>query len=170
MPTKGSFVASVPTPVGTFEVVYDGRTVQIIDLAERGIPQVGIPLGTRAQRPPYPAGSPPRQLKEYFQGRRTTFDVEVAPTIGTDFDRKVWAELRKIPPGETVTYGEIARRIGYPGAARAVGGAVGRNPIPIVVPCHRILHSGGGLGGYTGGLERKRLLLGVEGYSGLKQP
>ena len=168
VPAKGAFVASVPTPVGTFEVVYDGQTVQIIDLAEPGVAQVGIPLGTRAQKPPFPPGSPPRQLKEYFEGRRTRFDVEISPTIGTDFDRKVWAELLKIPTGETVTYGEIARRIGYPGAARAVGGAVGRNPIPIVVPCHRVVGADHTLTGFGLGLWRKRWLLAHEGSWPLK--
>ena len=168
MSEKGSFVASVPTPVGTFEIVYDGKTVQVIDLAERGIPQVGIPLGARPQKPPFPPGSPPRQLKEYFQGRRTHFDVEIAPTIGTDFDRKVWDELLKIPPGRTITYGEIARRIGYPGAARAVGGAVGRNPIPIVVPCHRVVGADQSLTGFGLGLWRKRWLLAHEGAWPLK--
>lgn len=168
MSVKGSFVASVATPVGTFEVVYDGQTVQIIDLAEPGVAQVGIPLGSRPQKPPYPPGSPPRQLKEYFQGRRTAFEVEVAPTVGTDFDRKVWAELLKIPSGETATYGEIARRIGYPGAARAVGGAVGRNPIPIVVPCHRVVGADHTLTGFGLGLWRKRWLLAHEGSWPLK--
>ncbi len=168
MPPKGAFVAAVPTPVGTFEVVYDGTTVQIIDLAEPGVQQLGIPMGTRVQKPPFPAGSPPRQLKEYFQGRRRNFEVDIAPTIGTDFDRKVWDELLKIPPGETVTYGEIARRIGYPGAARAVGGAVGRNPIPIVVPCHRVVGADHTLTGFGLGLWRKRWLLAHEGSWPLK--
>jgi methylated-DNA-[protein]-cysteine S-methyltransferase len=165
---KGSFVAAVPTQLGTFHVVYDGRTVQIVDLAEPGVPQVGIPMGARAQKPPFPAGSPPRQLKEYFQGRRTTFDLEVSPTVGTEFDRKVWAELLKIPTGETATYGEIARRIGYSGAARAVGGAVGRNPIPIVVPCHRVVGADQTLTGFGLGLWRKRWLLAHEGAWPLK--
>jgi methylated-DNA-[protein]-cysteine S-methyltransferase len=168
MVRSGSFVASVPTPVGTFEIVYDGHTVQVVDLAEPGVEHVAIPLGVRAQRPPFPPGSPPRQLKEYFQGRRTTFEVDIAPTTGTDFDRKVWTELRKIPPGETVTYGEIARRIGYPGAARAVGGAVGRNPIPIVVPCHRVVGADQTLTGFGLGLWRKRWLLAHEGSWPLK--
>ena len=76
----------------------------------------------------------------------------------------------KIPFGATATYKQMATQAGSPRASRAAGNALGSNPIPIVVPCHRILHSGGGLGGYTGGLEKKRLLLGVEGYSTLKQP
>ena len=103
-----------------------------------------------------------RQLAEYFAGERRDFDLRLAPE-GTPFERSVWDELRKIPFGETRSYGEIAQAIGRPGAARAVGRANGANPIPIVVPCHRVLRSGGGLGGYGGGLPMKEALLRLEG-------
>lgn len=103
-----------------------------------------------------------RQLDEYFAGSRASFDLPLAPG-GTAFQRRVWAELVKIPAGTTVTYGELARRAGRPGAARAVGSAVGRNPVSIVVPCHRVVGSDGALTGYAGGLARKSFLLALEG-------
>jgi methylated-DNA-[protein]-cysteine S-methyltransferase len=103
-----------------------------------------------------------RQLAEYFAGERRGFDLRLAPE-GTPFERSVWDELRKIPFGETRSYGEIAQALGRPGAARAVGRANGANPIPIVVPCHRVLRTGGALGGYGGGLPMKEALLKLEG-------
>ena len=106
------------------------------------------------------------QLEAYFAGSLTEFDVEVT-LIGTEFQRRVWAALRTIPYGETRSYGQIAEQIGSPGASRAVGLANGRNPIGIIVPCHRVIGSSGGLTGYGGGLDRKRTLLGLEnGLSG----
>ncbi len=161
-------VAAVPTPIGTFHVVYQGRTVQLIDLNEPGVDQAGVPLGTRWVKAPFPAGSPPRQLKEYFQGKRKSFDVALEPPFGTEFDRKVWLQLGRIPAGATVSYGELARRSGFGGAARAVGGAVGRNPIPIIVPCHRVVGADHTLTGFGLGLWRKRWLLAHEGSWPLK--
>lgn len=102
------------------------------------------------------------QLDEYFAGSRATFDLALAPA-GTPFQQRVWAELARIPAGTTVTYGELARRVGRPGAARAVGAAVGRNPVSIVVPCHRVVGSDGALTGYAGGIARKAFLLALEG-------
>jgi methylated-DNA-[protein]-cysteine S-methyltransferase len=102
-----------------------------------------------------------RQLAEYFAGERRRFDLPL-DLRGTSFQRRVWAELRTIPYGETVSYGELARRIGKPGEAREVGGAVGRTPTPIVVPCHRVIGADGALVGYGGGLPRKRALLDLE--------
>ncbi|HZN88571.1 MAG TPA: methylated-DNA--[protein]-cysteine S-methyltransferase [Thermoleophilaceae bacterium] len=102
-----------------------------------------------------------RQLSEYFAGERTTFELPLSAG-GTPFQQRVWRALAEIPYGETVSYGELAAAIGAPGAARAVGLANGRNPIPIVVPCHRVVGSDGRLTGYGGGLERKRVLLALE--------
>jgi methylated-DNA-[protein]-cysteine S-methyltransferase len=102
-----------------------------------------------------------RQLLEYARGERQDFDLELDP-IGSAFDLRVWAELRRIPFGQTSSYGEIARRLGNPGLARAVGGANGRNPLPVIVPCHRVL-ANSGEGGYSGGLATKRRLLQHEG-------
>jgi methylated-DNA-[protein]-cysteine S-methyltransferase len=103
------------------------------------------------------------QLDEYFAGERTDFDVRME-LDGTDFQREVWTELARIPYGETISYGELARRVGRPSAPRAVGQANGRNPIPVIVPCHRVL-AGNGIGGYGGGLKVKRQLLAVEGVT-----
>jgi methylated-DNA-[protein]-cysteine S-methyltransferase len=103
------------------------------------------------------------QLEEYLAGERTEFDVPME-LDGTDFQRSVWQELRRIPYGETISYGELARRVGRPNGPRAVGQANGRNPIPIIVPCHRVLASNG-IGGYGGGLTLKRALLAVEGVT-----
>ncbi len=101
------------------------------------------------------------QLAEYLAGRRTAFELELAPH-GTPFQLRVWEELQRIPYGATVTYAELARRAGRPDAPRAVGHANGRNPLPIVVPCHRVVGSDGSLTGYGGGLETKRFLLELE--------
>ena len=104
------------------------------------------------------------QLTDYFAGRRKTFNLAVDRDAlgGTPFQRRVWTELEKIPYGETISYGELARRIGSAAAVRAVGLANGRNPLSIIVPCHRVIGANGTLTGYGGGLERKRWLLDFE--------
>jgi len=101
------------------------------------------------------------QLREYFAGVRTRFDIPLAP-VGTPFQREVWSAIGDVPFGETMTYAELARRCGRPSAVRAAGAATGRNPITVIIPCHRIVGSGGALTGYAGGLERKRALLTLE--------
>jgi methylated-DNA-[protein]-cysteine S-methyltransferase len=101
------------------------------------------------------------QLDEYFAGKRTQFDLPLHP-IGTPFQIEVWEALKAIPYGEVRSYGDIAEQIGRPGASRAVGLANGRNPISVIVPCHRVIGASGSLTGYGGGLERKRLLLDLE--------
>jgi methylated-DNA-[protein]-cysteine S-methyltransferase len=101
------------------------------------------------------------QLAEYFAGDRTDFDVPLE-LGGTEFQRRVWAQLRCIPYGETISYGELARRVGNPRASRAVGLANGRNPVAVIVPCHRVVAADGGLGGYGGGSARKIHLLDLE--------
>ena len=102
-----------------------------------------------------------RQLLEYFQGARREFDLPLR-ACGTPFREKVWAALRAIPYGETVTYGELAVRVGNPKAVRAVGQANHHNPIPIILPCHRVVGAGGSLTGYGGGIELKKALLALE--------
>ncbi len=106
------------------------------------------------------------QLVEYFEGERREFTFTIS-LRGTPFDMTVWKALRGIPYGETMTYGELAQAIGILNGARAVGGANGRNPIPIVVPCHRVVAADGALGGYGGGLDLKRRLLKLEGHGPL---
>jgi len=101
------------------------------------------------------------QLKAYFKGERTSFDLELN-IQGTDFQKMVWKELVKIPYGETIYYGELAQRIGNPNACRAVGLANGKNPISIIVPCHRVIGKNGSLTGFGGGLEAKKMLLDLE--------
>ena len=102
------------------------------------------------------------QLEAYFLGQLHRFDLPLH-LVGTPFRKTVWEQLQQISFGQTVSYGELARRIGQPGAARAVGGANRRNPIPIIVPCHRVIGTNGSLTGYGGGLEIKRFLLRLEG-------
>ena len=104
-----------------------------------------------------------RELDEYFDRKRTRFEVPLDWSMTHGFIRKVLRATARVPYGELVTYKDVARRAGNERASRAAGNALGANPIPIVVPCHRVVHSSGGLGGYTGGLERKKFLLGVEG-------
>ena len=105
-----------------------------------------------------------RQLVEYFAGRRERFELDVDLALAAPFARRILAATARVPFGQTRTYGEIAAAAGSPAASRAAGNALGANPVPIVVPCHRVLRAGGGLGGYTGGLERKERLLSLEGY------
>lgn len=117
--------------------------------------------GETARRDPQAAAGTAAQLREYFAGERDRFDLPLAPR-GTAFQLRVWEALREIPYGETATYGEIAATIGKPSASRAVGAANGRNPIGVVVPCHRIIGADGTLTGYGGGLDRKAWLLNLE--------
>jgi len=102
-----------------------------------------------------------RELTEYFAGKRSRFKVALDPQ-GTDFQRSVWRAISRVAFGRTITYGELARRAGHPGSPRAAGAATGRNPIGIIVPCHRIVGANGSLTGYAGGLARKRALLELE--------
>ena len=105
-----------------------------------------------------------RELEEYFEGRRTEFDLPVDLSLVRGFGRRVLGTTSRIPYGDVRTYGEVAARSGSPRASRAAGNALGANPIPVIVPCHRVVHAGGGLGGYTGGLDRKEFLLRLEGF------
>ncbi|MFZ0892027.1 MAG: methylated-DNA--[protein]-cysteine S-methyltransferase [Thermoplasmata archaeon] len=156
-------VSDVATPIGTFRVVYMGKAVRVVDLIEPGLSQTGVPLGTQLRKGPFPEGSPPRQVSDYFRGRRSAFEVAIDPESASAFDRSVWNALLKVPAGRTITYGQLARQAGYAGAARAVGGAMARNPIPVIIPCHRVVGKGGSLQGFGMGLWRKRWLLDHEG-------
>jgi len=106
-----------------------------------------------------------RQVDEYLAGKRNAFELPLAPA-GTAFQQRVWREIARIPFGETITYAELARRAGAPGSARAAGAATGRNPLSIVVPCHRVVGSAGALTGYAGGIPRKARLLALEAGRG----
>jgi len=105
-----------------------------------------------------------RELREYFETGRDDFTQKIGFMKGTEFDKKVWLALKEIPYGETRTYKWLAEKIGKPNAFRAVGQALSRNPIPIVLPCHRVIESDGSLGGYSGGIDMKRRLLDIEYY------
>ena len=122
-------------------------------------------VSPRILRAPRRVGRVRRQLEEYFEGRRRRFDVPIDWSLVRGFGRDVLAATAQIPYGHVLSYREVAAVARRPAAARAAGNALSANPIPIVVPCHRVVHSGGGLGGYTGGLERKRFLLELEGVA-----
>ena len=127
----------------------------------RHAPKIG-PTWTECANHTAPFAECGRQLREFLDGRRHEFDLPVAPQ-GTDFQKRVWREIARIPYGRTLSYAELAQRAGAPAAARAAGAATGRNPLSIVVPCHRVIGAGGSLTGYAGGIERKTRLLEIEG-------
>jgi methylated-DNA-[protein]-cysteine S-methyltransferase len=145
------------SPRGLVTMAYeDGRLDALLDrLAARVSPRV-LELPARLDEPR-------RELDEYFAGRRKQFEVSIDWALVRGFTRRVLQATARIPFGGASTYLEVAARAGSPRAVRAAGNALGANPMPIVVPCHRVLRTGGGLGGYTGGLERKRFLLELEG-------
>ncbi|MEU1625994.1 methylated-DNA--[protein]-cysteine S-methyltransferase [Streptomyces sp. NPDC020096] len=122
----------------------------------------GVTVQPAWQRDPTPFAEAERQLKAYFAGELRDFDLPIAPR-GTEFRERVWAALDTVPYGSTVTYRELSALAGSPGAVRAIGGAVGANPLLIIRPCHRVIGSDGTLTGYAGGLDRKRALLALEG-------
>ncbi|MBA3374463.1 MAG: methylated-DNA--[protein]-cysteine S-methyltransferase [Actinobacteria bacterium] len=158
---------SVESPVGELLLLGDGRTLRGLHM-QKGRKPARVERGWRRAEEPFT--SVREQLEEYFAGHRSRFDLPLG-LRGTPFQLRVWRALREIPYGETLTYGELAGRIGRPAAARAVGLANGSNPISLIVPCHRLVGANGTLVGYGGGLERKQFLLslkadGVGGSSG----
>ncbi len=153
----------VDSPVGRLLVAVTDRGVCRISFdPEPALDRLARLHGPRILRTPRPVDPVRRQLDEYFEGRRHTFDVALDLRV-TDFNRRVLDELARVPYGEVTTYGALAARAERPRAARAVGSVMNRNPIPIVLPCHRVVGSTGSLVGYAGGLERKRRLLELEG-------
>lgn len=151
----------IDSPIGRLLLTAQDAALTAIHLEEARAPvpaERGWILDATAD--PLPAAV--RQLEEYFDGRRREFDLPLR-LHGTEFQRRVWARLFDIRYGETWSYGQLAARVGNPKASRAVGLANGRNPIPILVPCHRVIGADGSLTGYGGGLERKRWLLAHEG-------
>jgi methylated-DNA-[protein]-cysteine S-methyltransferase len=162
--TSGFTQSIVASPIGPLTLVAaDGGLAGVYMDAQRHLPPactLGEPCGPDGPHAASLAAAA-GQLAEYFAGARTRFELPLA-TGGTGFQRRVWAALRDIPYGETISYGELARRIGSASASRAVGLANGRNPVSIIVPCHRVVGSNGSLTGYGGGLDRKRFLLGLE--------
>lgn len=151
--------AYLETPIGTLLIAGDASAVLQITFPSRGKAAQAEAGWEQSQRGPI--GEAVRQLREYFAGKRTGFDLPLAPR-GTEFQRSVWRQLQGIPYGETISYGELARRVGNPKASRAVGSANGANPLPIVIPCHRVIAANGTLGGFGGGLPTKQMLLALE--------
>ncbi|MFD4030680.1 methylated-DNA--[protein]-cysteine S-methyltransferase [Streptomyces sp. NPDC058637] len=148
----------VDSPYGDLTLVAtDGVLAGLYMTEQRHRP----PEETFGEPDPRPFGETVRQLEAYFAGELTEFDLPMN-LHGTPFQRSVWAELERIPYGETRSYGELAEQLGKPGASRAVGLANGKNPVGIIVPCHRVVGASGSLTGYGGGLERKRRLLDFE--------
>jgi methylated-DNA-[protein]-cysteine S-methyltransferase len=150
-----------PTPVGTLTLASDDRD-RLCRLAFGEPTARDFADGTIVTAPYGVIAETVRQLEEYFAGTRREFELDLAPQ-GTDFQLAVWDALRTIPYGETMSYGEMARAVGRPTAFRAVGQANGRNPIAIVVPCHRVIGSDQSLTGFGGGIDNKRVLLALEG-------
>ena len=150
------FIAPIPTPLGRFLAVVDsGGALVALDFDERTSAFRGLPPDERRARKVI------ESLQRYFAGELFEFQLPLAPD-GTPFQQRVWQELRRIPYGETISYQELARRVGDPKSVRAVGRANGANPIAVVVPCHRVIGADGSLTGYAGGLEKKRALLALE--------
>lgn len=147
-------IAYIKTPIGVIEIIGDGESITKLDLFEdktyfenKNLPQYILNCK--------------KQLLKYFSGKRKTFDLKLKPK-GTEFQLKVWNELLKIPYGETVSYSDIAKNIGKPKASRAVGNAVNKNPIFIIIPCHRVIGKSGSLVGFAYGLDKKEYLLNLE--------
>ncbi|GAB3686240.1 methylated-DNA--[protein]-cysteine S-methyltransferase [Salinisphaera aquimarina] len=156
------YFSTMDSPVGALLLTGDGRSLTMLSMSDQDDaprPQADW------QRDDEVLAEPRAQLSAYFAGERHSFDLPLDPA-GTDFQRRVWRALRDIPCGATESYGALAQRIESPGASRAVGLANGRNPIAIIIPCHRVIGANGRLTGYAGGLERKRWLLTHEGYRG----
>lgn len=151
----------VPSPIGLLTLVArDGKLTGLYLDAQAHRPPDGV-LGAAGDPADEPFASAARQLDDYFAGRLTAFDLPLEPA-GTDFQRRVWSALRGIPYGQTWSYGQLAGKLGNASASRAVGLANGRNPIALVIPCHRVIGADGSLTGYGGGLDRKRYLLALE--------
>jgi methylated-DNA-[protein]-cysteine S-methyltransferase len=156
----------VDTPVGELFVGVSDRglcTISYSPEPEQVVEHLARNFGTRILRSPRPVGEVVRQLDEYFDGKRRSFELDLDLRLTRDFGRTVLRELAQVPFGEVTTYGALAARSGKPTAARAVGTIMNRNPIPIVLPCHRVVGANGSLVGYAGGLERKQTLLRLEG-------
>ncbi len=156
----------VDTPIGQlFVAATEGGLCRISydPEPERVVENLARTLGVRVLRSARPVDETRRQLAEYFDRARTEFELDVDLRLAADFSRRVLEELALVPYGEVTTYGELARRAERPRAARAVGTVMNRNPIPIVLPCHRVVGASGSLVGYGGGLARKEALLKLEG-------
>jgi methylated-DNA-[protein]-cysteine S-methyltransferase len=168
-----TFYDTIPSPVGELLIAADESGLTTIRFEQSRHGREDAAAWTPAAEATGAAARVLRaareQLDAYFAGEITTFDLPLGPS-GTTFQQRVWSRLREIPFGETISYAELAHRVGDPRAVRAVGGANGRNPLPIVVPCHRVIGADGSLTGFGGGIDRKRWLLEHEGALELQLP
>ncbi len=160
--------ARLDSPVGTLVLASTPQGLARLAYVDEGqedavMEEIAGRLSPRMLSAPRRLDEPRRELDEYFAGRRRGFDLTLDLRLLSDFTRRILAATAEIPYGEVSTYKQVATAAGSPRGSRAAGNALGSNPLPIVLPCHRVLHSGGGLGGYTGGLARKRVLLAIEG-------
>ena len=160
LPVAVTKIRVIDSPIGPLTLHGFDETLTRLDMHHE---RHAAPLPRDAERDDLAFGDAVDQLNAYFAGRLTTFDVRMQ-LVGTDFQKKVWSELCNIPYGETITYAEQAWRAGSPRASRAVGAANGRNPIAIIVPCHRVIGSNNKLTGFGGGLDRKEWLLNHERF------
>jgi methylated-DNA-[protein]-cysteine S-methyltransferase len=163
--------ATVETPVGIVLLASTSRGLVRLAYLDDGredpvLEQLASRISPRVLAAPGRLDEPRRELEEYFEGRRQRFDLDLDWSLTRGFTRRVLQATAQIPFGAVSSYQRVAAGAGSPRGSRAAGNALGANPLPIVVPCHRVLHAGGGLGGYTGGVERKRTLLAVEGRTG----
>lgn len=154
-----SFYDTFESPIGTLYLVFRGKILTEIAFKKPG------ELLRKGNAPP----GIKKELKEYFENGMEEFTQKIGFTRGTELDKKVWLTLKEIPYGETRTYKWLAEKIGKPSACRAVGQALSRNPIPILLPCHRIIESDGSIGGYSSGIDIKRRLLEIEYYNKLSK-
>jgi len=158
--TTAFFHLEIPSPVGKLTLIADNEN--IVALLWENDPPSRVRLPKTVAAPNHPLlKKAQKQITEYFAKKRTAFDLPLEP-LGTAFQKKTWKALRAIPFGETRSYADIAKKIGSPKACRAVGAANGKNPISIIVPCHRVIGSNGKLTGFAGGLEAKSWLLDFE--------
>ena len=160
--------ASVDSPLGPLTVASTPRGLVRVAYTEyrpqdEVVEELAARVSPRVLEAPARLDVVRRELDEYFDGRRTGFDVAIDWSVTRGFTRKVLSETARIAFGEVRSYADVASRAGSPRAVRAAGNALGANPMPVIVPCHRVVRTGGGLGGYTGGLERKEFLLRLEG-------
>jgi methylated-DNA-[protein]-cysteine S-methyltransferase len=154
-----SFYDTVESPIGILYLIFTGETLREIAFEKPG----EVPRKNKAP------SLVKKELKEYFKNGREEFTQKIGFTKGTELDRKVWLALKEIPYGETRTYKWLAEKIGKPNASRAVGRALSRNPIPLILPCHRVIESDGSIGGYSSGVDIKRRLLEIEYYTKLAE-
>jgi methylated-DNA-[protein]-cysteine S-methyltransferase len=153
---------TLATPIGTLILEGSEDALTLIELPDDSMSATSAPDADDVEGLPAPLAAAVEQLREYFAGERREFDLPIE-LAGTPFQRDVWQALGTIPYGTTLSYAELAAKVGRPTAFRAVGQANGANPVPIVLPCHRVLAAGGKIGGYGGGLPMKRQLLELEG-------